>query len=246
MPVRASSSAANGRTVDGADASPVGAAATAAGASAVVVSSVRAWARRVRTCPAAKSPKCRILTKRGGKTCSRKRRMNSTGGQAVCALPAGAKDDGRVVDVDEAVVRDGDAMGVADRDSERPAAARRRGAWRRRPSAGRSSAAGVGGRRDRARRRRARRRRAPRRSRPRNLPRKSAPSTWTGKRKSGAAATQRVPSRERPPPVTMQWTCGWKWRSRVQVWSTVVIASSADGRATGDRGRASRAPPRRF
>ena len=39
--------------------------------------------------------------------------------------------------------------------------------------------------------------------------------------------TNLCPSSESPPAVTSTWMCGWKCRSRVQVWSTIVRPSVA-------------------
>ena len=44
---------------------------------------------------------------------------------------------------------------------------------------------------------------------------------------AGGADNQLLPSSASPPPVTMQWTCGCKCRSRAQVRSTVVAPSCA-------------------
>jgi hypothetical protein len=119
-------------------------------------------------------------------------------------LAARAKDDGVVVDADEARISDGDAVGVA-----AEVAVDLLGTAER--ALGVDDPAGVVTPRGRAARGAVvelvgeEAAGAQAFEAGEELPRNSAPRTWTGSKKSGRAATQILPSGARPPPVTMQW-----------------------------------------
>jgi hypothetical protein len=167
----------------------------------------RALARRVWTWTAAKRPKWRILTKRGWEEVFEEAADEFDGMTRRAAVTAGAKDQGLVVEMEQAAVGDGDAMGVVAeiakdllRSAEgalgvndpalvvEPLAATTRGAWLRGVVEFPSAKSVL---------------------RPaRNFPRKSLPRVCTGNRNWDGAAIQRAPSRESPPPETRQWTWG--------------------------------------